>query len=403
VVLLNTLAVHEIPEHVPAHLVYPFDHQLDPQFRVDPHQRVTEIASQFPQGIFYSSHRGGFWVVTGYKAYCAIARNPNIFSSTSLVIPPHKSNSFSIPIGIDPPDHAKYRVPLMAAFGPAKIHSMERRIRELTNSLIDQVIDQRACNVIEAIAEPLPIIFFMQLMGLPLERKQEFRDWAVETLASADEEARLPYLYKVDELFTQIIHERQHQPQDDLISQIIAMQIDDRPITFEEIQGICRVLFFAGLDTVVNAIAYGIRHLAANPDLQRRIRENPSLASEVVDEMLRCYSFVNTGRMVMRDFEFDGLQLKAGEMVLLCNAAADRDPQVFDNPQQFQLDRNGPRHVAFNTGPHQCIGSNLARMELKVLYQEWCTRIQDFRLDEQNPPSFISGVVLGMQNLHIKW
>jgi cytochrome P450 len=392
-----------IPPHVPQHLAYPFDHQLDPLFKIDPHKRISEIIEQFPEGIFYSTCRGGFWVITGYNAYCKIARNPAIFSSKSLVIPPHKSSSDSIPITIDPPQHAKYRAPLMAAFGPAKVQTMQDSIRTLINQLIDQVIDQRACNFIEAVAEPLPIIFFMQLMGLPLERKEEFRSWAVEALSCASEAERLPYLKKVDALFTQIITERQQQAENDLISQIIAMQIDARPITTDEVQGICRVLFFAGLDTVVNAIAYGIRHLAGSADLQQNIRKNPEIAPAVVDEMLRCYSFVNTGRMLTRDFEFQNLQLKKGEMVFLCNAAADRDPLAFKNPEQFDLDREGPRHVAFNTGPHQCIGSNLARMELKILYQEWCKRIENFHLDTESPPTFISGVVLGMQNLHIKW
>lgn len=391
------------PAHVPAELVYAFDIRRDQQLMVDPHKRIAEVASRFPGGIFYSPCNGGHWVITSYQVLCDAACTPEIFSSKQVGIPSNKNSPPLIPINIDPPDHAKYRMGIMWAFTPQKVRQMEKSIRQLTNTLIDKVIEQGECDFVNAISEPLPVTVFMQLMGLPLERSDEFRELAVIVLSSADEDERAVTVQKVMVLMTETIKQRQKNRANDLVSGLIDAKIDGRPMTMSELQTYCMLLFFAGLDTVVNGISYGIRHLAQNPELQQQIKQQPKIAAEVVEEVLRCYSFVNTGRIVSKNYEFYGLQMKKGDRVLLCKTAANLDPNVFKNPQKFDLNRVNRRHVAFNTGPHHCIGAHLARMELTVIYQEWCQRVENFYLDKSKPPRFVGGTVLGVEHLHIKW
>jgi len=392
-----------VPAHVPADLVYTMDIRLDEELKKDPIDYLNNIARQFPNGIYYTPKNGGHWVISGYQALCDAARKPDLFSSRKVNIPPVESPYLLIPINIDPPAHGKYRQAIAAGFSPAKMRDMEGYIREFSINLIEAVKDKGGCDFVHAVAEPLPITIFMQLVGLPVSRLDEFRGWAMSALSDTDPAVRQECLEKIVGFMTQTIEERRVKRGKDMISDLFDATIDGRPLTMEEMQAYCLLFFLAGLDTVVNGMSFGVRHFAQHPELQQQIRDNPEIIPAVVEEALRRYSFVNTARQVTRDCEFHGVQMKEGEMVMLCEAAADLDPEAFANPLEFDITRKGVRHVAFNTGPHSCLGAHLARIELGILYEEWCKRIPEFRIDENTPPEFVGGSVMGMRTLHLKW
>jgi cytochrome P450 len=163
------------------------------------------------------------------------------------------------------------------------------------------------------------------------------------------------------------------------------------------------LLFIAGLDTVINGMGFGIRHLAQDPELQARLRANPELITEAAEELLRRYTFTIPMRRVAQDTRLGGFELKAGDWLALYLPGADLDPREFDRPEAFDLDRETKVHVAFGAGVHRCLGAHLARVELQVLYQQMLKRLPPFRLDPVHPARFHSGNIIAFDSLPIRW
>jgi cytochrome P450 len=196
---------------------------------------------------------------------------------------------------------------------------------------------------------------------------------------------------------------RKAEPRDDLISRLWASTIEGRPTELNDIEDYCVVLFLAGLDTVMNGMGLGIRHLAAHQDLQSEVRSNLALVPEVTEEMLRRYTFTVPPRMVAKDMEFDGVRMKKGEIAYLFLPAADLDPAKFPNPERFELTRQNKTHIAFGAGPHRCLGSHLARVELQLLYEEFLKRMPQFHLDPDRSLKWHGGTVIGPEKLWLCW
>jgi cytochrome P450 len=174
-------------------------------------------------------------------------------------------------------------------------------------------------------------------------------------------------------------------------------------MTLEVMEDFGVLLFLAGLDTVINAMGHAVRHMAVHPDLQARLRADPSLIPEAVEEMLRRYSFVTLTRRAAHDMEFCGWRLKENDRVFFSLAGAGLDPAHWSAPEVFDLAREDKAHIAFGAGPHRCLGSHLARLELKVLYEELLQRLPTFRLDPERPAAFRAGNVLAVETLPIRW
>ena len=192
-------------------------------------------------------------------------------------------------------------------------------------------------------------------------------------------------------------------PKDDLLSHLLDETIDGRPLMQRELEGICTLLFGAGLDTVVNSIAFSMEHLASDPALQDRLRRQPELIPEAVEELLRCYGVATASRSVAKDGTFHGATLKAGERVSLFLQAGNLDPAAFPAAEKFDLDRENKAHITFNAGPHRCVGSHLARLELNVLYAEWLKRMPNVRPDPEKRPSYRAGIVMALNTLPLVW
>lgn len=401
---MATILERPIPDHVRPDHVVDFDFYDDPRYKPDVHEGIARLIAESPP-VFWTPHHGGHWVIANHAALFEVSRDPDNFSSESMVIPPPPAGEESrqLPIMSDPPEHARYRAPLNRVFSPRAMMALQDSIRMLAGELIDKVRGQGHCDFRRDVAEPLPVLIFLKLMGLPQDRMEQYRKWVEEILGSSDAELHARASREVVEALTEIIVERQAKREDDLISALLDTPMDGRPITMEEMQAFCLLLFLAGLDTVMNGMCYGVRHFAMNPDVQAELRAHPARITDAVEEMLRRYTFTMPGRVVKRDHEAFGVRFKAGERVLLLLAAADLDPTEFSDPLRFDLDRENKVHVAFNFGPHRCAGSHLARIELRILYEEWLKRIPEFRLDPDRPATFHGGHVIGCDSLPLLW
>jgi cytochrome P450 len=404
------------PEHVPASLVYDFDTGHDAALLTDPHKRISELVRHAPP-IFWTPHNGGNWVFLSHAAIFDAARDCETFSSAFFTpeMLEQMTQSFgpdvghiplAVPIGLDPPEHTKYRLPLQATFSPKTINVLKESIRTLAAALVDEVAPAGRCEFMSAVAEPLPVKVFMKMLGLPLDRFVSYRALVKEYLASiADYDFAKTLLLgrSVADGMRDVLVDRRDRPKDDIISLLWKIEIDGKKSTMEDMENYGLLLFVAGLDTVMQGMGHGIRHLAAHPDVQRQLRAKPELIPEAVEELLRRYTFTVPVRRVARDTEFHGVTLKANERVMLYLPAADLDPKEFPEPERFNLARENKTHIAFNAGPHRCLGSHLARVELQILFEEILRRLPEFRLDSAHKVAFHAGNVIGIDSMYLIW
>ncbi len=407
--MASTTLMAPRPAHVPESAVFDFDMFLDPALLRDPHERVRQLLREAPP-VFWTPHNRGHWITLRFEDIHRAMRDPESFSSA--MIPPEQLQAMMArmpagmprvpqvtPILMDPPDHTKYRAPLQRAFSPNTVMALKDEIEALSNQLVDAVVADGSCDLIAAVAEQFPVRVFLNMMGLPVERLAEFRLLVREFLKPADPTDPMDQprrMLMIANAMKGDILARRDDPRDDLISALWKIEVDGQPTTFDLMEDYACLLFIAGLDTVINGIGFGIRHLAANPDLQAELRANPKLIPEAAEEILRRYSFVVPQRRIARDTELGGQALKAGDTIGLYLPAACLDPETFPAPEQFDLKRENKAHISFGAGPHRCIGSHLARIELHSLYSVILEKLPTFRLDLDKPAKFHAGYILAM-------
>jgi cytochrome P450 len=378
----------------------------------DLHLGLYRLGEEFGRGIFWTPHNGGHWLINDYELLFEAVRSPEIFSSNNravqdgaMVMIPAMTGGGEprfAPQSLDPPEHGMYRMPLMKAFAPARVQKMEAGIRALAVHLIDNLRPLGHGEFLETVAEPLPVTVFMKMMGMPLDRLVEFRSW-MHNIASSDDTKRAQAFADIGTAMHDLIVARQAKPEDDLISHLLDGDIRGRQPNMVDMQAYCLLLFTAGLDTLVNTFTFGMYHLARHPELQERIRADRSLIPEFIEEVLRRYGVAMPPRIVAQDTEFGGVKLTKGELVLLMLPAANLDEAAFPGALEFDVDRENKTHITFNSGPHRCVGSHLARLELQVFFEEWFERMPNVRHDPANPPTYRPGLNLTICKLPLIW
>jgi cytochrome P450 len=403
------------PDHVPDALVYDFDIHADPALLVDPHARLADLLRTAPP-VFWTPRNGGGWVILSHAANYAASRDTESFSSEFVpkarmdamlaALPPGAPHiPQPVPITMDPPEHTKYRLPLQKVFSPKTVSSLRGSIKELAGELVAAVRDQGACEFMSAIAEPLPVQVFLKMLGLPLDRQGEYRQIVKEHMAAidADREGSMRRLQRIAAAMRDTVLERRDNPQNDILSMLWQIEIDGRPTTLADMENYGVLLFIAGLDTVMNGMGLAVRRLASDIVLQRQLRADPRLIAEAAEEMLRRYTFTVPVRIIKKQVELAGATFMPGEIVKLLLPAADLDASEFPDPERYELNRENNVHIAFGVGPHRCLGSHLARVELQVLYEEMLAGLLEFRLDPERPPVFHGGHVMGIETMHLLW
>lgn len=403
------------PDHVPDHLVYDFDLFNDPGLKADAHARVLDIVKNAPP-VFWSPRNGGQWFLCSHAAVFKASRDPESFSNAPIRAEQIQAMNAALPEGapkilipspitFDPPQHTTFRSPIQGVFSPKSMAALRDDIRALAVDLIERVKPKGRCDFMAEVAEPLPVTVFLRLFGLPVERQREYRDLVTEHLSSpnTDPQQTQLKLRKVADVMRDVILDRKENRKDDILSLLWQAEFDGRPATLYDLENYAVMLFLAGLDTVYNGMGLGVHHLAKHPELQAELRAKPKLIPEAAEELLRRYTFTVPPRFLAKDVDFDGIAMKKGERALIFLPAADLDPTEFESPEAFNLARENKVHIAFGTGPHRCLGSHLARIELQILYEEMMARLPEFRLDPDKPVTYHGGHVIGPDQLHLIW
>jgi cytochrome P450 len=308
-----------------------------------------------------------------------------------------------IPLQIDPPQHVKYRRILDPLFAPKKMVLLEAEIVALVKELVDAFVDRGECDLHEEFAVPLPCRVFLRLMGLPLEDLELFLSVKDDIIRppgiTLDEQApfRQAAGKKVYDYFEKVLAERKARPTDDMLGQIMAGEVDGERLTDEEVLDICYLFIIAGLDTVTDSLDCLFAHLAQNPEHRRELASDESVIPSAVEELLRWESPVPAvPRVATEDMEISGCPIKAGEQVMLLLASANTDEAAQPGVDAVDLRRNPNPHLAFGGGVHRCLGSHLARNELRVALREFHRRIPDYEL----APGTVLEYTPGLRSLH---
>ncbi len=394
-----------IPAHVPKDLVRSAGITTGPEFLAAPHDYMARLHQTMPPIFYDVSDYGNAWQLLKHEDAFFMLRHPEIFTNEGATPFPRDPDDYFyfIPIEIDPPHHRKYRAILDPVFSPKGVLELEGKIRTLSNDLIDQVIDQGGCEFTTDFGRPLPVSVFLDLMGLPQEKRDTFVKWAMDLLHSQSRETMAEAMGLISSYLKEVIAEKTEHPDDRVISRIVHATVDNRPMSPPEIFGFVIFLFIGGLDTVFATLNNIWLWLAKNPDRCREIIEQPDNIGSQIEELLRVFSVTFSGRMLAQDYEMRGVKMKKGDRVTAVLPACNYDPDVFPDPTRVDFQRPRKPTLAFAGGVHSCMGAHLARLEIKVALQEWLRRIPHFTLKPGTAIEYRPGGVVGPEQVPLIW
>ena len=362
-----------------------FDHH-SPEFAADPWPVLADLRARCP--VAHTGAYGGFWVVTKYDDIRKIALDDITFSSANSITIPAKKNvgQRSIPIETDPPMFQKYRKIMHPLFTPPAIAKLEPAIEQFANQCIDEFIESGNCDIVHDLADPLPALTTLHMLGLPTDLWREFSEPLHSTVflrqdnpLRANNTERLLWIRKY---LAEQVADRQANPRDDMITYLTKATIDGRPLDDIEVLEMVTLTIQGGFDTTGSAISSAILQLDNDRAARERLIADPSRIPVAVEEFLRYEApQFALARMATRDVEVGGQQIKAGEHVLLVWASGNRDEERFDHPDRLELDRFPNRHMTFGLGAHRCLGSTLARKEIIAAVRAVLERLPDYQVD----------------------
>jgi len=372
----------------------------DPGYIRDPFPVWSELREHCP--VAYGDLHGGYWVPTRYEDIKRIAQDPVLFSSSDAHI--LMENPDLPPITTDPPAHTRIRRLLLPAFSPQASARWEPATWLIAEELIDGFGVEKQIDGSYDYARQLPLRVFSRLLGIKAEDGDRFHAWITRMEDTANPEGQGAAFAEMGAYLYGIVIDHRDHPQDDLITTLIKAQDEGESLSDRELVTTCFLLVLAGFDTTWSSLTTAIYYLAGHPEDRRRLVEaldepEPILWPLAIEEFLRAFAPVSLVRRVTSEVEIEGRVLRENERVLLTFAAGNHDPRVFENPDEVQIDRPENRHLAFGAGIHRCLGSNLARMEVRVGLQAFLRRIPDFSVPEGADVSFQGAHVRRVERL----
>lgn len=375
------------------------------------YDRIADIAKLGPVlDIEPTDVYPGYFMATDFATITEVLQDPQRFSSSAVVAlepdPPYKW----IPEMLDPPEHTTWRKLLAPFFTPAAVaNKYDSLVRARCVELIDNLIASDTIDFTNEFARQYPTTVFLEIFGLPRDDFEQFMEWegAIMHSTSEHDPDRSKMRAAMDSVlayFAELIAKRRADPNllgDDVLSAALTWEIDGEPVRDQDLLAFCLFVFIAGLDTVTAQLGYMFLHLATHDEHRERIIEDPSIAPKAVEELLRAYPIVVTGRKATVDTELAGVPIRAGETIMVPLQAAGRDEGQYANPETVDFDRKISRHIAFGVGPHRCLGSHLARLELRVALEEWHRRIPNYSLANPDITEHTAGT-WGVDQLMLK-
>lgn len=394
---------YPVPAHVPPELVVDFDAYRPIMGDEQYHEAFLAVRAKAPD-IFWSPYNGGHWILTRRDHLSEAFGDYQRFTSTKgASLNPNRPPEAPklAPIELDPPVQQSFRKLFASAFIVSALKEREKEARALAIELIDGMKPRGGCEFIKDFAQHLPIKIFMRMVDLPEEDRLTLLPLAnAQVVADGPKEETIKLLF---EYTGRHVMERAARPGQDLISRIATAEIDGRPITPHEAIGLSTLLLIGGLDTVASMMGHIMQFLACSPAHRRQLIEQPALIQPAVEEFLRRFALTNPARGVVEDIDFHGVEMRAGDRVLLSTPLGAVDPAEYVDPLTVDFTRKSGSKTTFGAGPHVCPGSMLARLELKILLEEWLTRIPDFALDPADAPRLKTGVNGSFEHLPLVW
>jgi linalool 8-monooxygenase len=356
-----------------------------------PHELFARMRAEAPVRWNPMANGDGFWSVTKAADIAAISKDPGTFSSERRGVFVNEERPMPVDVlnqiilGMDPPRHTKYRGIVQKAFTPRIVAMQEEHIRTRVNHLVDGICESGECDLVKELSIELPLQVIAELLGVPQEDRQKLFDWTMQIEQSVDDPSVSgpEALGQVGMYLAEMVAARRDNPADDLLSALVAAEVDGESLNDFEIAAFFALLMFAGNDTTRNTISGGTLALIENPDQRQKLIDDPSLIDSAVEECLRWVTPVmHFRRTPTTDTELRGVQLKEGDKVVIWYTSGSRDEEAVPDPMRFDVARSGKvEHQAFGGGGrHFCLGSPLARMELKLVYPEILRRLPDMEL-----------------------
>jgi cytochrome P450 len=384
-----------------------FSH-LEPEWAADPYPIQDDLRHRCP--IARTERFGGGWLPTRYEDVSAIAYDTERFSSRAIIMsnfrPPREIAPIGTapPISSDPPFHHDARKLLLPAFTKTAVGRQEPATRAFCHSLIDTFADQDEVDAARDYAQHIPMRVIADMLGFPPEDGPQFRVFVENTLEGINRppEERIARMTALSDYLLAQVHDHLDNPRDDLTTYLIDAELYGHKLQPSHVVGSLILLLIAGIDTTWSAIGASLWHLAKTPVDRRRLVAEPALLPTAMEEFLRAYAPVTMARLVKDDMHWRGVDMKADDWILLSFPAANRDTAQFDRADEVVIDREVNRHAAFGLGIHRCLGSHLARMELRVALEVWLDRIPEFSLADPAAVEWSTGQIRGPRALPLR-
>jgi cytochrome P450 len=360
-------------------------------FRTDPHPVYAKLRTGGPvHRVRPPGSRADYWtwLVVGYEEARAALADPRLSKDGRRIGVMFRDEELigRHLLGTDPPEHTRLRSLVSRAFTMRRVEELRPRIQEITDELLDAMLPRGRADLVESLSFPLPITVICELLGVPEMDRTEFRKLSTEVVAPTSGESEYDAVVRLAEYLTELIEDKRCAgPSGDLLGDLIRTTAEDGDrLSPQELRGMAFILLIAGHETTVNLITSGVHALLTHPAQLAALRADMSLVDGAVEETLRYEGPVEnaTFRFAAEPLEIAGTPIAPGEPVMIGLTAADRDGSRYPAPDCFDIHRDTRRHVAFGHGIHYCLGANLARLEIRVLFDELLPRFADFRVVE---------------------
>ncbi len=387
---------------------------LDPDLYLgDPYPAFAWMRKNAP---VHWDERRGVWIVTRWTDVVRVVKNADLFCSGQGIRP--NDNTKAGLITMDEPRHGPVRRRVERGFTPSRIALLKPRIRSIVDRAIDRIAGRGECEFVSAIAAEVPVIVIAELLGVPVDHRAMFLEWSDEILAqdghapgTPDHERAWTARADLADYLRVIIENRRAEPRNDLVSVLVQtsadglLETDQADLNDDELIGFLLLLLVSGNGTMRHSISGGMWAFSRFPEQWQRLRREPGLMATAVEEIVRWTSPVmNMRRTATRDAELGGQKIREGDQVVVFFASANRDEEVFDVPDEFRIDRSPNPHLGFGSGPHYCLGANLARMEIRIVFEQLLRRLPDIHVPAGTKPTFMRSAVLrGIESMPVEF
>lgn len=380
-----------------------FDH-FAPEYVADPEAIHAELRDRCP--VARTDRYGGVVVPTSFADVSAVAHDPQAFTSRRIIIseiPTDRRGVILQPINLDPPHHTEPRRAMLPFFNMTNTMRWEPTLREICDRRLTDLAGRTECDLAADYAKHVPGDLTAAMFGVPQSEAPQFREWVhlLLEVGPTDADVERETTRDMLEYMHGLIADRRGNGGDDIVTYLFDQQVGGEPIADEAMAKMLFLLLVAGIDTTWSALGHSFLHLATHEHDRQRLVADPELIPTATEEFLRAYAPVTVGRIATADAEVGSCPVSAGEWVMLNFPAANRDPAVFDEPDQVKIDRAKNRHAAFGLGVHRCLGSNLARLELNVAIEMLLERFPNFSLKDGAELGYSAGNVRGPRSVPV--